>query len=111
MLTRGTPPPGEAENRGLTHGAVTEAVVMLMRADNPAMEPDTALAATVASGIHPMLASAMASRPGVTGQDMLTGAGFATTVTQYLGSPQAGYVTDDTRRAMLAQLQRANPTS
>ncbi|HEX3863664.1 MAG TPA: hypothetical protein VHY35_18430 [Stellaceae bacterium] len=108
----GLPASGSNASAGnLTPGAITDAVVALMRAANPGAEPDTALAARVAGGIQPMLVSELAKGRATTGQELLTGPGFANVVTQYLGSPNSGYLDDVNRKALLAQLQRANVSS
>ena len=100
-----------SENRGLTLSATMEAVAVVMRAANPDVPPDLALASRIAGDIEPALRQALASGRASSGQELLAGPGFATIVTQYLGSPSAGYLDPETRKAMLAQMEQVNVTS
>lgn len=97
-------------NRGLTLSATIDAVAAVMRAANPSASPDMALASRVAGDIQPALQQALASGRASSGQELLAGPGFATIVTQYLGSSNSAAMDASQRKAMLDQLRQANVT-
>jgi hypothetical protein len=88
--------------------AVNEAVVELMRGDNPERVVDQSLAATIGGTIRPSIEKMIKGKVG-SGAELLGLSGFRTAVSQYLNS-QTSQVDAETRKAMLHRLETANRT-